>query len=65
MRRPRPHLFFEEESAPRNFEIQEIGTTTAQLTLKVVVFGYSAFTAGRYPLASSIISGTGLTTPTF
>lgn len=62
---PRPHLFFEEESAPRSFEIQEIGTTTAQLTLKVVVFGYSAFTAGRYPLASSIISGTGLTTPTF
>jgi len=29
------------------------------------VYGYAAFSAGRYPLAASIISGTGLVAPTF
>lgn len=35
------------------------------LTVRFVLFGYSAFTAGRYPSAHGAISGTGLITPTF
>jgi HK97 family phage major capsid protein len=35
------------------------------LQVKFVVYGYSAFTAGRYPLATGDITGTGLITPTF
>lgn len=36
-----------------------------QLTVKLVVYAYCAFTAGRYPAATSVVSGTGLTPPTF
>ena len=35
------------------------------LGIDLVVYGYSAFTAGRYPGAHGRITGTGLTTPTF
>jgi len=35
------------------------------LTVRFVCFGYSAFTAGRYPAAQGSIDGTGLVTPTF
>lgn len=40
-------------------------TTAGSLTVKLVAYGYSAWTAGRYPAATSVISGTGLVTPTF
>lgn len=40
-------------------------TNAAELAVKYVVYGYSAFTAGRYPGAHGTISGSGLTTPTF
>jgi hypothetical protein len=40
-------------------------TGAGSLTIKSVVYGYSAFTAGRYPGAVSKISGTGLVAPTF
>lgn len=33
------------------------------LTVKLVAYGFSAFTAGRYPTAVSVISGTGLGSP--
>jgi len=36
-------------------------TGAGNLTVKFVVYGYSAFTAGRYPLATGDITGTGLT----
>jgi HK97 family phage major capsid protein len=36
-----------------------------QLSVRFVLYGYSAFTAGRYPAASGTIGGTGLVTPTF
>lgn len=35
------------------------------LTVRFVCYGYSAFTAGRYPGAHGTISGTGLAAPTF
>ena len=31
---------------------------SASLTVKIVAFGYSAFTAGRYPTGVSVIQGT-------
>ncbi len=40
-------------------------TNAANLSVKLVVYGYSAFTAGRYPGAHGKITGSGLTTPTF
>lgn len=35
------------------------------LAVRFVLYGYSAFTAGRYPGAQGVISGTGLIAPTF
>lgn len=37
----------------------------SELEIQMIVYGYSAFTANRYPKAWSIIDGTGLVTPTF
>jgi hypothetical protein len=41
---------------------QQAGTS---LQVQLIVFGYVAFTAGRYPAASGVVSGAGLVTPTF
>ena len=38
---------------------------SAELEVKMVVYGYSAYTAGRYPNAFALIGGTGLVTPSF
>jgi len=38
---------------------------SAELEVKVVVYGYAAYTANRYPNAWAQINGTGLVTPTF
>jgi HK97 family phage major capsid protein len=40
-------------------------TTAGSLTVKFVLYGYSAFSAGRYPGAHGTVAGTGLVTPTF
>jgi len=40
-------------------------TNAGNLSVKLVVYGYSAFTAGRYPGAHGRITGSGLTTPTY
>jgi HK97 family phage major capsid protein len=37
----------------------------AELDVQMIVYGYSAFTANRYPKAWAQINGTGLITPTF
>jgi hypothetical protein len=37
----------------------------AELDVTMIVYGYSAFTANRYPKAFAIIDGTGMVTPTF
>lgn len=56
-------LWEEGDGMPRQLRFEE--TLAGNLTVKLVVFGYSAFTAGRYPKAAAVISGTGLVTPTF
>ena len=56
-------LWEEGDGAPSRLRFEE--TTGGSLTVKLVVYGYSAFTGGRYPSALSVISGTGLVTPTF
>jgi hypothetical protein len=37
----------------------------AELDVTMIVYGYSAFTANRYPNAWAQINGTGLVAPTF
>jgi len=59
---PECHLW-EQPGSP--FTLRYDATGAGNLTIKTVVYGYAAFTAGRYPLANSIISGTGLSAPTF
>jgi hypothetical protein len=36
-----------------------------KLEITMIVYGYAAFTANRYPNAWAQINGTGLVTPTF
>jgi HK97 family phage major capsid protein len=59
---PELHLW---EQAGSPFALSFDATGAGSLTVKSVVYGYSAFSAGRYPAASSRISGTGLVAPTF
>jgi HK97 family phage major capsid protein len=56
------HLW-EQPGSP--FSLRFDATGAGNLTIKSVVYGYAAFTAERYPLAASIISGTGCAAPTF
>jgi HK97 family phage major capsid protein len=37
----------------------------AELDITMIVYGYAAFTANRYPNAFALVGGTGLVTPTF
>jgi HK97 family phage major capsid protein len=59
---PEMHLW-EQPGSP--FALSFDATGAGNLTVKSVVYGYAAFSAERYPLAASIISGTGLVAPTF
>jgi HK97 family phage major capsid protein len=43
--------------------LPDVGSGT--LTVRLQLFGYSAFAAGRFPKSISILSGTGFTAPTF
>src|SRR5215471_10923345 len=56
------HLF-ERDSDPVTLSFEQQAGTSLQVQL--VVYGYAAFTAGRYPAASGIVSGAGLVPPTF
>lgn len=56
-------LLWEDSPAPRQFRFEE--TLGGNLTIKLVVADYSAFTAGRYPVGTAVISGSGLGAPTF
>jgi len=56
------HLW-EQPGSP--FSLRFDATGAGNLTIKTVIYGYAAFSAGRYPLANSIIAGTGLAAPTF
>ena len=59
---PEMHLW-EQSGSP--FTLSFEATSPGSLTVKTVVYGYSAFSAERYAKAASIISGTGLVAPTF
>ena len=54
---------YEDSPVPRRVRFEE--TLAGQLTVKIVAFDYSAFTAGRYPTATVVLAGSGLTTPVF
>lgn len=54
---------WEQTGSPMQLRFEQ--TLGGQLTIKIVAFGYSAFTAGKYPAGISVISGTGLVTPSF
>ena len=51
------------ESGIRSRVLPDIGS--GNLTVRLQVYGYLAFTAERYPVSISKITGTGLATPTF
>jgi HK97 family phage major capsid protein len=57
------HLWEEGDGAPMYLRFDQ--PKAAELDVLAVVYGYSAFTAARYPNAASLIGGTGLITPTF
>ena len=50
------------DGSPRRFTFEQ---SNAPQSIRLAVWGDSAFSAGRYPAASAVISGTGLVTPTF
>lgn len=56
------HLW-EDAGAPAMIRVED--AFAGNLTVRLVVFGYSAFTAGRYPASQANITGTGLIAPTF
>jgi HK97 family phage major capsid protein len=61
-------LWEDGDGAPRQLRFEQ--TLGNQLTVKLVVYGYAAFTAGRYPVAVSKFGGldtttNGLVAPTF
>lgn len=47
---------------PRRLRFEQVA---APQSIRLAVWGYSAFSAGKYPGASAVISGTGLVAPTF
>ncbi|NBP10044.1 MAG: phage major capsid protein [Betaproteobacteria bacterium] len=51
------------ESALRTRVLPDVGS--GQLTVRLQVYGYLAFTAERYPAGVTKVTGSGLTTPSF
>lgn len=62
MRRADVHLW-EESQLPRQFRFEQ--TRGGDLTVKMVVYGYSAFTSQRYSSAVAVVQGVGLVPPSF
>lgn len=56
-------LLWEDSAAPYQLRFEQTGGGSLQVTM--VVYGYAAFTAGRYPAGISTVGGTGLITPAF
>ena len=54
------HLW-EDPGAPLFIRVDQ----ASSLAVEIAVYGFTAFTAGRYPKAHGAITGTGLATPTF
>lgn len=59
----REDLYLFESGTPVIRVYEEVLSGTLQV--RIQAFGYIAFTAERYPTATSVISGTGLVTPSF
>src|SRR6266511_1621395 len=59
---PIVHLF-ERSQDPVTLSFEQQAGTSLQVQL--IAYGYAAFTAGRYPAASGVVSGAGLVPPTF
>jgi HK97 family phage major capsid protein len=57
------HLWEQGDGAPMMLRFEQ--PKAAELDVTMIVYGYSAFTANRYPNAFALIGGTGLVTPTF
>lgn len=57
------HLWETAGGSPFMLRFEDV--KSAELEVKMVVYGYSAYTANRYPNAFALIGGTGLVTPTF
>jgi hypothetical protein len=62
-RRPLHVCLIDRPGSPVFLRFDDIGSGT--LTIRLVVYGYSAFTAGRQPTATCKVIGTGLAAPTF
>lgn len=56
-------LWEQGNGAPAQLRFEQ--TLGGSLTVKLVVYGYSAFTAGRQPNSVAVVQGTALVTPTF
>ncbi len=56
-------IFLFEEGAPRTRVFEDVGSGT--LTVRLSCYGFYGIMAGRYPAGISLITGTGLVTPTF
>ena len=57
------HLWEQGSGEPMMLRFEQ--PKASELEVTMIVYGYSAFTANRYPSALSQINGTGLVTPTF
>ena len=57
------HLFEQGSGEPMMLRFEQ--PKGAELDITMVVYGYNAFTANRYPNAFALVGGTGLITPTF
>jgi len=57
------HLFEDGNGEPKMLRFEQ--PKGAELDVQIIVYGYAAFTANRYPNAWAQINGTGLVTPTF
>lgn len=51
------NILMEDGGAPMGLRFEEV--LGSSLSVQMVLFGYSAFTAGRYPVASCVLQGTG------
>ena len=57
------HLWETSGGSPFMLRFEDV--KSAELEVKMVVYGYSAYTANRYPNAFALIGGTGCVAPTF
>ena len=57
------HLWEQGDGSPMMLRFEQ--PKGAELDVQMIVYGYSAFTANRYPNAFALVGGTGLVTPTF